>query len=297
MDGGVCPTDGTPLQYDPWSPTEHRCPTCRSAQRGERHYRWWAKWQHLWLAERAAHLAALQALAGNDAAGARAGEILSTYAARYWRYPNRDNVLGPSRLFFSTYLESLWILNYLAAAMLLRGSGHLDGATTKGVTQVADEAANLIGDFHEGYSNRQTWNNAALAAIAVWFEDKELAEGAIGAGGGLIDHRELPSVRSAGATHRGVVGGPGWSRFLLRPAARPASCGGVACSGPHRPPGLHLSRAQGLALRSVPGATDVSGYVGGGPGPAREQAAGSREQVRHTRVVARSTLSSSRHQT
>ena len=51
--------------------------------------------------------------------------------ARSWRptrraicdYPNRDNVLGPSRLFFSTYLESIWINNYLAAAALLREGG------------------------------------------------------------------------------------------------------------------------------------------------------------------------------
>ena len=43
------------------------------------------------------------------------------------------------------------------------------------VSTVADEAANLIGEFDEGLSNRQTWHNAALASIAVWFEDEELA--------------------------------------------------------------------------------------------------------------------------
>ena len=48
---------------------------------------------------------------------------------------------------------------------------------------VANEAANLIGEFDEGLSNRQTWHNAALASIAVWFEDEELAARAIeGAG-------------------------------------------------------------------------------------------------------------------
>src|SRR5438034_7286542 len=46
------------------------------------------------------------ALDGNEAAGARAAEILRAYARSYMRYPNRDNLLGPSRLFFSTYLES-----------------------------------------------------------------------------------------------------------------------------------------------------------------------------------------------
>src|SRR5207245_784306 len=124
----------------------------------------WARYQPLWLAERAAHLAALGALADHRGAAARAGEILRAYAARYFRYPNRDNVLGPSRLFFSTYLESLWIGNILAAAVLLRESGNLDEATTRAVNQVAEEAANLIGEFDEGFSNRQTSAGGAARA-------------------------------------------------------------------------------------------------------------------------------------
>src|SRR2546422_2825999 len=160
-DGGVCPDDGAPLVFDPWSPHAHRCARCGRTFTGERHDRNWARYQHLWLAERAAHLAALAALDGNEAAGARAAEILRAYARTYMRYPNRDNVLGPSRLFFSTYLESLWVCSYLAAAVLLRESGRLDDATERGVAQVADEAANLIGEFDEGFSNRQTWNHAA----------------------------------------------------------------------------------------------------------------------------------------
>src|SRR5437870_9556116 len=187
-DGGVCPDDGAALVFDPWSPHEHRCPRCGKTWSGERHDRHWARFQHLWMAERAAHLAALGALADNAAAAARASEILRAYARSYWSYSNRDNVLGPSRLFFSTYLESIWICNYLAAAALLRASGRLDDATTRGVGQVADEAANLIGEFDEGFSNRQTWNDAALAAIAVWFEDDDLAKRAIEGETGLLAH-------------------------------------------------------------------------------------------------------------
>jgi hypothetical protein len=187
-DGGICPKDGTALVFDPWSPGEHRCPLCGGAHVGERHDRHWARFQHLWLAERAAHLAALAALGGDERAAARASDILRAYARSYWQYPNRDNVLGPSRLFFSTYLESIWICNYLAAAMLLEASGYLDEDTAKGVGQVADEAANLIGEFDEWFSNRQTWNNAALTAIAVWFEDEELAQRAIRGQSGLLAH-------------------------------------------------------------------------------------------------------------
>lgn len=187
-DGGVCPADGTALQFDPWSPHAHRCPRCGASYQGERHDRHWARYQHLWLAERAAELAVVAALTEAPDPAARSVEILTEYSERYLRYPNRDNVLGPSRLFFSTYLESLWLCNYLAAAVTLREVGRLDDAAARAVSQVADEAANLIGEFEEWFSNRQTWNNVALLAVAIWFEDEDLARRAIEGRTGLLAH-------------------------------------------------------------------------------------------------------------
>src|SRR2546426_3922013 len=238
-DGGICPEDGAAFVFDPWNPTAHRCPRCGKTFAGERHDRHWAHYQHLWLAERAAHLATLAALGGNAAARGRAVEILGAYAQRYLRYPNRDNVLGPSRLFFSTYLESLWICNYVAAAFLLREAGQLDQSVAAGVAQVAEEAANIIGDFDEGFSNRQTWNNAALIAIAVWFEDEELAQRAIESQTGLLAHVLRGFGRDGmwyeGENYhlfalRGVLAGTGWARHAgvdlfaeLRVAARLAA--------------------------------------------------------------------------
>ena len=223
VDGGICPADRVALTFDPWSPHAHRCPRCGESYTGERHDRSWARQQHLWLAERAAHLAALAALDAADApaAAARAREILATYGERYLRYPNRDNVLGPSRLFFSTYLESMWVCNYLAAAVLLREAGRLDEPTARAVAQVADEAANLIGEFDEWFSNRQTWNNAALTAIAVWFEDAELAQRAIEGRTGLVAHVARGFGRDGmwyeGENYhlfalRGLLTGAGWAR-------------------------------------------------------------------------------------
>ena len=187
-DGGVCPDDGSALAFDPWSADAHRCPRCGRTFGGERHDRHWARYQHLWLAERAAHLATLAALRDDAVAAGRAVDILRAYTRSYWGYPNRDNVLGPSRLFFSTYLESIWIANYLAAATLLRACGKLAKVAADAVSGLAEEAANLIGEFDEGFSNRQTWNNAALAAIAVWFEDEDLAKRAIEGPTGLLEH-------------------------------------------------------------------------------------------------------------
>lgn len=186
VDGGTCPEHGVPLEFDPWNGSEHRCRECGRSHRGERHDRAWARFQHLWLAEQSATLATLAALTGNEAAARESAGILTEYGRRYLEFPNRDNVLGPSRLFFSTYLESIWLTNYLSAAVLLRDSGLLDDAGIEAVNTVADEAANLIGEFDEGFSNRQVWHNAALAAIAVWFEDEELGTGVLEGQTGIV---------------------------------------------------------------------------------------------------------------
>ena len=188
VDGGVCPRDGTALEYDPWSPFAHRCPRCNESVSGDRHHRWWARFQHLWLGERMAHLAALATFGENERAREVASRLIVEYGARYLDYPNRDNVLGPARLFFSTYLESIWVTNVIAAALLLRSAEQLDQETSDAVDLIANEAANLIGDFNEGFSNRQTWNNAALAGLALWFEDESLLRTSLESPTGLIAH-------------------------------------------------------------------------------------------------------------
>lgn len=234
-DGGVCPDDGAALRFDPWSPHDHRCPRCGRSVGGERHHRAWAKWQHLWLAERAAHLAAVGVLADRGDAVERARRLLADYGSHYREYPNRDNVLGPARLFFSTYLESLWLTNYLAAATMLREADRLDDGTAELVSGVADEAANLIGDFDEGFSNRQTWHSAALAAVAVWFEDEALASRAIEGPTGLLAHLAhgfgIDGMWYEGENYhlfalRGLLTGLGWARLAgVDPFADPELAG------------------------------------------------------------------------
>lgn len=186
--GGICSKDGSALVFDPWNPGTHRCPRCGAVYTGERHDRSWARYQHLWLAERAAHLATVAVLDGSEAARDRAAQILASYDPLYFEVPNRDNVLGPSHLFFSTYLESIWILNLLAAAVLLRSADQLSDDLKGSIDRIADEAANLIGEFNEGMSNRQTWHAAALTAIAAWFEDEDLARQTIEGRTGLVGH-------------------------------------------------------------------------------------------------------------
>lgn len=187
-EGGICPGCGGPLTFDPWRPADHRCADCDAVVRGARHDAHWARAQHLWVAERAAHLATVAVFTDDKRYADRARDLLRAYYQLYFDLPNQDNVLGPSHLFFSTYLESIWILNYLAAAFLLRERGWLDESDVEGVNAIADEAAQIIGEFDEGMSNRQTWNAAALTAIAAWFGDEELGQSTVEGRTGLIGH-------------------------------------------------------------------------------------------------------------
>jgi hypothetical protein len=170
-DGGVCPRDGTRLTFDPLSPHHHRCPRCGGGYEGERHDHAWLWRYHLWLSERAIHLALLGALDGDETLRRRAAEVLAAYARVYPTVPNRDNVLGPTRLFFSTYLESIWLTQLVTAAML-SGPQVLAEIRTM-LDDTVRESAQLIATFDEGWSNRQVWNNTAMVAAGVWLGEDE----------------------------------------------------------------------------------------------------------------------------
>jgi len=182
-EGGRCPRDGVLLDFDPFSPHEHRCPRCGVIYRGELHDRFWIYWYQLWLAERAVHAAVLSREAGLARFERLASDILSGYVERYPLYPNADNVLGPTRLFFSTYLESIWLLQICIATRLL------DRAAPSLASRVRDRIIEpsraIICEYDEGGSNRQVWNDAALLAAAVLLDDAAAAEQMVFGGSGV----------------------------------------------------------------------------------------------------------------
>jgi hypothetical protein len=186
--GGRCPACGSVLDFDPFSPSRHRCSRCQAEVVGEEHDLMWIMWYQLWLAERAVHAAALYGVAGEQAHRSLAERILSRYAEQYLSYPNRDNVLGPTRVFFSTYLESIWTLQ-LAYALDVLEAGGTDralGATVR--DRLLAPSAALIAQYDEGLSNRQVWNNAALLAVARLLNDSVSAEQAVRGPSGLLTH-------------------------------------------------------------------------------------------------------------
>jgi hypothetical protein len=190
--GGRCPRDGTYLGFDPLD-ARHRCVRCGLEVTGELHDRFRPYWYQLWLAERVVHAATLGVLLDDRACIGSATRLLEEYANRYLDYPNRDNVLGPSRPFFSTYLESIWLLQLSLALDLLESGG---GAAAPGAVgaivreRLIAPSAQLIASYDEGMSNRQVWNNAALIAAGSLLGRPRLVERAIEGSSGLLAHLE-----------------------------------------------------------------------------------------------------------
>ena len=167
--GGRCPLDGTLLNFNPYSPTEHQCPACQRIYVGEAHHDWWAMGAQLWCAERAAQAATIHLLTDNAEAETLAVRMLTEFAVRYRTYANRDNALGPTHPFFSTYLESIWLLNICHAIALLEAAP-LDDRTRRVLNEVrttlVQPSRALIASFNEGRSNRQVWNTVAVRSAS-----------------------------------------------------------------------------------------------------------------------------------
>ncbi|HUF29637.1 MAG TPA: heparinase II/III family protein, partial [Gemmatimonadaceae bacterium] len=189
-DGGRCPRDGASLAFDPYEGRRHRCPRCGQTYEGERHYLWWVMSRHLWLSERALHAATLFAVTGDADAARLAAEILGGYADQYASYPNRDNVLGPSRPFFSTYLESIWLLQLALTLDLLEISRASHVPSQSAREKLLEPSLELIAGFDEGASNRQVWSNAAILAAGQLVDRSPLVRRAVNGPSGLHAHLE-----------------------------------------------------------------------------------------------------------
>lgn len=184
--GGRCAADGSYLRFDPWDP-RHRCVQCGAEHVGAEHDRFRLYWYQLWLAERTLHAALFAALGTDESAGAAASTMLERYAEQYLAWPNADNVLGPSRPFFSTYLESIWLFQLCVALDLLErdGTGALGTLGGRVRDRVLAPSASLIASYDEGLSNRQVWNGVALLAAGRLLDDRSLVAQAIDGPSGL----------------------------------------------------------------------------------------------------------------
>jgi len=194
--GALAPlADGLRTELEPLVAHPPEVPTlkARLSRAGEADERYMLYFHQLWLAERVLHAAVLGVLLDDRRAREFSATMLDAYADQYLRYPNRNNVLGPSRPFFSTYLESIWLLQLVLALDILEAgapAAEIDVLGARVRDKLVAPSAALIASYDEGMSNRQVWNNAALAAAGILLGDDTLVEGALHGQSGLHKHLE-----------------------------------------------------------------------------------------------------------
>ncbi len=277
--GSTCRDDGAELAFDPWSPEAQRCTRCGRIWATEQTHRWWVYWYQLWLAERCWQSALLAVLDGDARFEARALETLAALAGRYLEYPNADNVLGPSRPFFSTYLESVWVLQLAAAASLLGEHGRLPADLERDLaSRLFRPSAETIADFEERRSNRQVWNAAALLALGTVLDDAALREGAARGPAGVLATLD-DGLLGDGLWYEGenyhwfALRGLAWGAEMLRTAGeldlwssgtddRPQVPRGVPRAGADGAARLHLSRSPRFPVRGLAPPAAHGGAVG-----------------------------------
>lgn len=183
-----CKRDGVRLTFDPYK-DENICPKCGMRYTEENFRRARLCYYHHWLSQMAVLGGIVYLISEEDKYAQLVKTILSDYAAYYASYPNNDNELGPTKVFQSTYMESVW-LTYLAGAYdMVEHCSLFSRQDKEGImNDLFQCSAQVIRDYDEGRNNRQAFNNSALCAVALISQDKELLQYALEGTHGFIYH-------------------------------------------------------------------------------------------------------------
>ena len=249
----------------------------------------WARFQHLWLAERAATLAALAALAGDAAAAGRAATSCRPMPRATSTIPTATTCSGPAGCSSRPTSSRSGSPTISRPPCCCAKPACSPDATCRGrrrpwPTRPPTSSASSTRASPTG----RPGTTPRSPAIAVWFEDEELA----GARGARARPASSPtwctaSARTACGTRARTTtssrcaascSAMGWARqagvdLLADRAPRRAAGRGAPGAGAHRAARLHLSGPQGLAVRRVAGAADVPRALGGRARPAGRRAA------------------------
>jgi hypothetical protein len=183
-----CPEHGTPLLFDPTSPTEHRCPLDNALWQGERFDAAWRWFVNNQLSEAAIRLALCWRLDGNTAYLQQVTQILHEYADHYASYQQVPRtVRNPGVATYTTLDESVWILPLVWAFDMIQQyllPEEIDHINQHLFTPVAEH---LITHHFSDVHNFACWHNAAIGTLAVLLDRADWLNFAIHADFGFDD--------------------------------------------------------------------------------------------------------------
>ncbi len=199
----TCKSDNTALTFDPYDKDNFICPTCGMNYKDQPFKRAWICQYHHWLSQMAIYQGICFAVTRDESYAGAVRSILLQYATLYPTYEYNDNELGSTRLFQSTYMESVFT-SYLAFAYDLVCDAACFSAEDNSFIkrELFHASAMIIKDYDEKRNNRQAFNNSALCAVALLNEDDGLLDYALNGPHGFISHMS-GSVLSDGMWYEG----------------------------------------------------------------------------------------------
>jgi hypothetical protein len=173
----TCPRDDTHLIHNPHEPGNRICPTCGMNYKDEPYRRSWVTFQHAWLSQMGVLVGIVYQIEKDEKYANIIRKILLEYLKYYPSYPNNDNELGPTKVFQSTYMESVWIAYLAGAYDMVRRSNCFSGDERKEIeNDLFKVSANIILDYDEKMNNRQAFNNSGLCAVGLLIGDDKLVD-------------------------------------------------------------------------------------------------------------------------
>ena len=169
-----CPRDHAQLVFDPYEPHRHVCPKCGENWSGDVYDLAWLRQFQGWHAKRLVEAGIVYRLEGEGRYAGLVRDAFRHFVERYRDYPLANNLLGPTRLFQSTFLEAFWLVDMVAAYDLTRSSPVYSPDDHAGIRRLLYESCRIVQGFDEGVSNRQAFNNAGMGAVALLYDDEEL---------------------------------------------------------------------------------------------------------------------------
>lgn len=185
----TCSRDNGHLIFDPYKPNDHVCSVCGMNYKDEPFQRAWICHYHSWLSQMGTILGIVYLIDGDESYAKALKEMLLDYVKYYVDYPNNDNELGPTKVFQSTYMESVWATYLSGAYDMVRHSKCFTGDERTVIeNDLFRISANVILDYDEKMNNRQAFNNAALCSIGLLVDDKKLVDYSLNGIHGFVTH-------------------------------------------------------------------------------------------------------------
>lgn len=170
----ACRAHNVSLVFDPYDKDNYICPVCKVNFKDEPYRKAWISFYHAWLSQMSVYLGISYIVTSDNKYANAIKEILEKYILYYPHYPNEDNEIGTTKIFQSTFMESIWLCYICAGYDMVNDSTVFSDEFRKKCLNLFKESAEVIKDYDESWNNRQAFNNSGMCAAAFLTNDDNL---------------------------------------------------------------------------------------------------------------------------